>query len=69
MTLKVTHESPTKKAQYYPHLKRLTYWVTDQAKQTIHDISESQARAYIKEAATGHREIVQVLEIVPNNKI
>jgi len=65
----MVHTSPIKRAQYYPMFRRLSYYVTDQAKATIHDISEDQARAKIHELATGHKEIVQVLEIVPNNKI
>ena len=57
-------------AQYYLTLKRLSYWVTDRAKQTLHNIdTESQARTALWEVATGVREIVQVLKILPNTKI
>lgn len=60
---------PTKRAQYYPVFRRLSYYVTDQAKAILHDVTEDQARAAIKEVATGHKEVVQVLEIIPNHKI
>jgi len=70
MPLHLTRDHHLKTAQYYPALKRLSYWVTDRAKQTLHSVdTESQARTALWEVATGFREIVQVLEILPNTKI
>jgi len=70
MPLHLTKEHHLKTAQYYPALKRLSYWVTNQAKQTLHNIETvEQARMALWEVATGFREIVQVLEILPNTKI
>ena len=60
---------PQKRAIYYPALQKLTYYVSDLAKATVFNVTEHQARGLIYEVATGHREIVQALDIVPNNKI
>lgn len=61
--------SPLKRALYYPALQKLTYFVSDRAQATVYHLTEAQARGIIRDIATGHREIVQILEIVPNSKI
>lgn len=60
---------PIKHATYYVDKQRLTYYVTDLAQQTLYGLTEPQARAELKAVATGHKEIVQVLDVVPNSKI
>lgn len=57
-----------KQARYYPIIGRLTYWYEDDKICTVYCKSQFAAEEIIRDVALV-REVVQVLEIIPRDKI